>query len=476
MTIAMEEDEEAEIIEHVFIAHEIDLDYEFDAARFFDFTRPETPAEAFQAELWFQNAPNYPPSPFVTKLSVREDSLLDDVDGSLKSKDVECASNVDDKECRVSLDMDISETDNGFNAFGGAISGLLAGIPQNDGLTSGVEAIGDSLYSSFKSAVPKNSTLLKPTASQLAKQNRPAKNVGSRFRKVLTQNEDNLSISTGVESQAAKRQKLEGGLLCKVTDVKPQTNFFHKKPTMAVAVEKNSVCSKLKLTIPREPDLKTSHRAQRIRPKSVEDAEHVTVAAPRFKARPLNRRILDAPSLPLPKRSTPQLPEFREFRLKTSERAMQHTSTLPSSLHCNDSNKGWDKHADVSALENRIKDVRRPTAVGAPKHDGTGFTHIFKARPLNKKISSKGHVFRTNKKEPTIPVDFDLHTEKGIQHNPPIDLFSKLSLKSDGQPNNGSQFKLTQQTGMCRKEKPFVFGATQIHPGLIGARRSLGIR
>jgi hypothetical protein len=32
-----------------------------------------------------------------------------------------------------------------------------------------------------------------------------------------------------------------------------------------VTVEQNSACSKLKLTIPREPDLKTAHRAQRIR-------------------------------------------------------------------------------------------------------------------------------------------------------------------------------------------------------------------
>jgi hypothetical protein len=57
----MEEDEETEI-PHVFIAHEIDLEYEFDAARFFDFTKPESSAEALQAELWFQNAPTYPPS------------------------------------------------------------------------------------------------------------------------------------------------------------------------------------------------------------------------------------------------------------------------------------------------------------------------------------------------------------------------------------------------------------------------------
>lgn len=54
-------------IEHFFVAYEVDLDYEFDAARFFDFRRDETPDEASQAELWFQTAISYPPSrPFLS--------------------------------------------------------------------------------------------------------------------------------------------------------------------------------------------------------------------------------------------------------------------------------------------------------------------------------------------------------------------------------------------------------------------------
>lgn len=465
MTImTMEEDDDAEI-QHVFVAHEIDLDYEFDAARFFDFTRPESSFESHQAQLWFQTAPTYPPSPFVTKLAVREEFELDedddDVDQSTKSKNVECVmSNVDDNE-----EEEISDI--------------------VDGRTYGSKPISNSLNSNFKSAVPKGSTLMKPTAAQLSRQNRPAKNVGSRYRKLLTQKEMNLSTSSGVESQAPKRQKLEGGHLCKVTDAKQQTNFVHKKPMRTVTVEQNSTCSKLKLTIPREPDLKTAHRAQRIRPKIVGEAEYMTAAAPRFKARPLNRRILEAPSLPLPKRSTPHLPEFREFHLKTTERAMQHTSATSSSHHCNGSDKGLDKNTSVSALEHKTKDTRRPTAMGAPKHDGVGFTHIFKAQPLNKKIlSSKEHagVLHTNKKETTVPMEFDLHAEQGIQHNPPIELFSQLSLTSEAQPNNGSHFKLPQQSRMCRKEKTFTFGAKQIHHGngschsLLSARRSLGIR
>nr|GMD57090.1 protein TPX2-like isoform X2 [Ipomoea batatas] len=46
---------------------EIDLDYEFDAARFFDFSRSETIFEIIEAELWFHASGNYPPSPLIIK-------------------------------------------------------------------------------------------------------------------------------------------------------------------------------------------------------------------------------------------------------------------------------------------------------------------------------------------------------------------------------------------------------------------------
>lgn len=48
------------------------------------------------------------------------------------------------------------------------------------GHTSGNKATGNSLISNFKPAVLKGSTLMKPTATQLARKNRPAKNVASR--------------------------------------------------------------------------------------------------------------------------------------------------------------------------------------------------------------------------------------------------------------------------------------------------------
>lgn len=45
-----------------FPAEDCDRDYEFDAARFYDFSRSETCSEAEAAERWFEIAGTYPPS------------------------------------------------------------------------------------------------------------------------------------------------------------------------------------------------------------------------------------------------------------------------------------------------------------------------------------------------------------------------------------------------------------------------------
>lgn len=58
----MEMEEDMEIEPMVFNVREIDLEYEFDAARWFDFTRMELPAESQAAEFWFHSAPPYAPS------------------------------------------------------------------------------------------------------------------------------------------------------------------------------------------------------------------------------------------------------------------------------------------------------------------------------------------------------------------------------------------------------------------------------
>ncbi|KAL6556327.1 hypothetical protein OROGR_005615 [Orobanche gracilis] len=75
----MVEDTASEEVEYTFTAYEINLDYEFDAARFFDFSRDESPLEARQSELWFNSAGSYPPSPFVSRLAPMDDMLMENV-------------------------------------------------------------------------------------------------------------------------------------------------------------------------------------------------------------------------------------------------------------------------------------------------------------------------------------------------------------------------------------------------------------
>ncbi|XP_043809948.1 protein TPX2 isoform X2 [Manihot esculenta] len=491
MELDMEMDVDDADAELVFEAREIDLDYEFDAAMFFDLTREESHAEAREAERWFERAQSYPPSPFVAKLVLREGSLLEDVATSPNSRDVDDTATFRSDDCSVGLGPEAPavEVDNkGLSYYNHASSD-----------TSRIK-----VKSTFKPNLPRTSTLMKPTASILAKQNQPPQADGSRFQLLPAQKEKSIYKSSAVESQAAKRQKLEGGRSQKVGDAKQQTSFVHKAPKKDGTVDKGSANPKLRLTIPREPDLETAHRAQRIRPKNSTEVETVEVASRRFRARPLNRKILEAPSLPLPKKSTPKLPEFQEFRLKTLERAMQHISTVSSSLlQRSDPEKGLDKPGTISVAENGKRESRRPSAMDSQELDESSTAHVFKARPLDKKIfTSKGDigVFRNSKREATVPMEFNFHTEKRIQHNPPIDLFSKLSLTSELQPNNGSQLQLPRPSCISLKGskenrlnplqtehkmahlaigKPPIFGGKQAQCNEVGNQlsvRSLGVR
>ncbi|KAL4347926.1 hypothetical protein GQ457_17G021350 [Hibiscus cannabinus] len=470
----MEEDIEMEI-EPVFEVKEIDLDYEFDAARFFDFTREESPAEAGEAELWFESAPSYPPSPFATKLVMREESLLENVTTSPKCDEEDTSTlHESDPENVMALEFSaMGAINKGNEGTNRGISANIQKILQNalnqsfqSGLTTYNHLPGDKLKAKSKSAKPmqRNSTLMKPTASQLAKQNRPPQTATSRplylvfyhrFQKLQALNSNrSLGNSSVVESQAAKRQKLEGGLLRKVDEVKQQTTLVHKAPKKEGTRDRNAINTKLRLTIPREPELETAHRAQRIRPKNGTEEELVTSVAHRFKARPLNRKILEGPSLPVPKKSVPKLPEFQEFHLKTLERAVQLSSAVSSSIHTNAADKGLEKPCTISAAGNGTREARRPSVMDATCQDVCDTKYNFKARPLNRKIfSSKGDigVFRNIKRETTVPMEFNFQTEKRVPQNPPIELFSKLSLTSELQPSNGSQMKFPRPTFISTK-------------------------
>ncbi|XP_025888207.1 protein TPX2 isoform X5 [Solanum lycopersicum] len=425
------EEEMEDMVEYTFTAVEIDLDYEFDAPRYFDLGCEEALPETRQAESWFESAGSYPPSPFVTRLISKEDSFLENIHVSPKSKVVNMSLSGSDSDIEVEQEVPaVMEEGVGNNAEISANLGisnaekllnqlrqLPSGLTFYNHTATGATATTGKTRCSGKPSCPRGSTLMKPTASHLAKQNLPRPIGESRLPTFLV--EKNGTSSTVIETQAAKRQKLESGHLRKVVfvaEAKPVFSFVHKAPKRDGKVDCNNTLVKPRITIPREPALQTTHRAQRARPKDSVQAENLPpTAIRRFKALPLNRKIFEGPSLP-PKRSNPQLPQFQVLQKVSSN----------STLECGN------------------RESRRFNHVEAPKQEEPVSTYNFKALPLNKKIlSSKGDigVFRNTKKETTVPMEFNFHTVKRIHHNPPIDLFNKLSLMSEPQQAAGVQSK-----------------------------------
>ncbi|KAG7615656.1 putative TPX2 central domain-containing protein [Arabidopsis thaliana] len=435
-----ESDEDMEMETMVFEVTEIDLEYEFDASRWFDFTREELPLESRAAELWFETAQSYPPSPFAMKLLMIEEVYDEKTESLSKSEDGEVTVEVQESDREIPQQPDVNETGNGMKSgvFRFIQGGTLSKVP-NDSLHKGPtfsnRIHSDKLKYRPKSSIrpiTRSSTLMKPTASVLAKQDNARLHMQVDEIKCLSS-----------EIQSAKRQKLDGGLLRKVAEAAQETNLVHK--ALKKDLDKNSLHTRMKITIPQEPDFATSHRANRIRHKNDAKLEQDSTSVYRFKARPLNRKIFEAPSLPIRKNSTPKLPEFQEFRLKTSERAMQHSSAVStSSYQGNNNHKEADK-PNRTFPDGVNREPRRQRAIDIPKDDVR--KDLFKARPLNNKILSSGReigMFTKSKRETTAPLGFSFHSERKAQPDLPTDLFSKLSLSSELRPNNGSRLRFPQ--------------------------------
>ncbi|KAJ8749395.1 hypothetical protein K2173_018887 [Erythroxylum novogranatense] len=304
--------------------------------------------------------------------------------------------------------------------------------------------------------------------------------------------------SLAQENQAIKRQKLEGGKSKQILNFKPPQQLIHKsklglasmssstysnvannmsKEERKIYVREKAAAApfistaemikkfqsstrdlsipnvngsisqnKLALTRPKEPELETTQRVRPVRVKStVELEEEMMAKIPKFKARPLNKKILDGPTLPSVSRSKPQPPEFQEFHFQTTARANQNIETSSvASTEASHQNSCWKPqsltepktpvlHTSLRARPPRVKssfEVEEELAK-MPK---------FKARPLNKKIfESKGElgIFYNAKKHVTIPQEFHFATDDRIPPAASVaDLFDKLSLKSEPQHTN----------------------------------------
>ncbi|XP_042396241.1 protein TPX2-like isoform X1 [Zingiber officinale] len=421
------DDEMEEVVPEaeVFDRFEVDLDYEFDAPKFFDLGREETLAEARKVELWFESARSYPPSPLISKLIFEKD---------IQIANIITTSNLED------LEIKILHTE-AFVAEVTMVSDTDRGCTYHSYEAQGVSEVDHK--PACKKPLSKRSTLMKPTASQLAKQNRPGEVKPMRqFRNQLECRKEKGSIDVNdYTDQAAKRQRLETGHCYKVIGSKHQVDLFHKgsekhhfldTKRSGLADTSNRV-PRLKLTIPREPELKTARRALSLRTQQQKPddskcrVEGMPPSFSTFKALPLNRKILEAPSLPLPQKTTPSLPKFKEFNFRTHDRALAH-NTSASSMN---------------------SDSHNPTVTGGATssiqiqpHENVEGKHIpvrFKAQALNPKIlASKGviGVYRCAKRESTKPKEFNLSTAKRFQQSPLTELFNELSMTCEAQQSN----------------------------------------
>ncbi|KAI8558570.1 hypothetical protein RHMOL_Rhmol04G0105100 [Rhododendron molle] len=229
-------------------------------------------------------------------------------------------------------------------------------------------------------------------------------------------------------SMAEMMQKFESNtreryLPCKSSSLKHDgtASKSHRKP-------------KLTLTRPKEPELKTSQRVRSVRIKSFAELEEETKAKIP-KLRPIsNKKILEAPTLPVPPRSTPHPPEFQELHLGTMERANQNAETATvASTESAPRHHQWIPHltapkAPLLQTCLRAHPPRIKSSVKLGKEE-LGEVPMFKAKPLNRKVlESKGDlgIFFRTKREVTIPKEFRFATDDRIP--PPVtvsDLFEK---------------------------------------------------
>ncbi|CAB4273353.1 unnamed protein product [Prunus armeniaca] len=507
----------------------IDETYEFSAPRFYDFIKDESDDDKRQAELWFDAALPYAPSPFMPRIkagrSFTVESMCDFSEAEEMQKNLESSSELkaNDKSvetkpqselipAEVKVDIIPREAKEESNVSQANVSA--------DKSISEVDKGEDQTAKKIASIV-KNPSALKQKSHLQSSQ---TKNI----KPSSVKREKNVKNATGTpnlaqENQAIKRQKLDGGRSRQILNPKPQTlphksklghtsgSFNLSSSTATMQKEDRKVYvresaapfvsmaemmkrfqsstrdlslqhvgslsqmkPKLTLTRPKEPEFETSQRVRSVRVKSTAELEEEMMAKiPKFKARPLNKKILEAPSLPAIPRSTPQPPEFQEFHLETMARANQNaeTASVASTEVSRQNNQGKSHHLTepkTPVLHTSLR-ARPPRVKSSFEIEQEELERIpkFKAKPLNKKIfESKGDlgVFCNAKKNVTKPQEFHFATNERIPPPPSsiFDIFDKLSLNSEPHqhpiPRNTTPnpFHLHTEERGAEKERKFI--------------------
>lgn len=141
--------------------------------------------------------------------------------------------------------------------------------------------------------------------------------------------------------------------------------------------------------------------------------EEMLAKMPKFKARPLPKKILQAPVLLTFTKSTPQVQEFQEFHLHTMERAQHHASSSSilsaDSLSTSNVPKVTKEISKPRPPQFETANRARPSTVKSREEleeEELAKIPKFKARELNKMIfESKDDLglYRNQKREVTVP-------------------------------------------------------------------------
>ncbi|KAM3248058.1 protein TPX2 isoform X1 [Capsicum annuum] len=391
--------------------YEIDSEYEFDAARFYDFCRPESTSDAEEAERWFQTAGNYLPSPLIIKLNLGKEITAGNSNGCSRLQEGKMAK---------------SKCNNSYIPVGSEVS-------PSKSKTKGMISKGRTTQEICKikpeprSSIARGSTLMKPTASYLAKQ---------RFQS--TSNKSDMTSSQNSlasENIGTKRQKLEIGYLLKIAHMKHQRLLSHKISKKDASSISNSIHSKFKVTVPREPELETLQRAQRRSFRCNEDSNSSESTKPKtqmLKAQSLNRNIFKDPTLPPLRKTRAPLPGFDLSNSPNADSAAQNA--LVDFKRPN--------------TQNAVKQGKSLTSLKSRSHKcNKVFLQIFPSREDNGIGDDTGQESTYSKESKSI---FD---EKLSVH-PPTELLNKLSLRSEKEAREESQPKKNPSAKELKENAP----------------------
>ncbi|KAM1020644.1 hypothetical protein ACFX2J_041660 [Malus domestica] len=237
------DEEMVEFVMEAFEGGEIDMDREFDVPKFYDFTRPETGREAEEAEEWFLSAGGYQPSPFLEKLLNWQKGIHPEpVKNSAEPKDVE--------------EVEVIRCIDSNNCMEAEVSAVVDDNIRELPIHMAQDTPSAKPKSPGKSPpLSRSSTLMKPTASQLAKQNHCREVHSNRLLRRMAKKLRKLDEKSQNSSPPMKRQKLEAGCVRKVAEqLKHQPLWLHKVGADA---------ARPKVTVLKEPNLETANRAQR---------------------------------------------------------------------------------------------------------------------------------------------------------------------------------------------------------------------